>query len=131
LAEQGAQQGVELTDALGGTRHGLVDGVELHTKEGQSLGWTLGFVWIDDETELADDGLSQGEMTGHLCVGGSDEEEVVEVYDGADAELGEGEMDDGQQLSTDARGCAETEGHVSELVELTFEAKAEVLAHGR
>ena len=70
-------------------------------------------------------------MSSHVFLGRADKEEVVEVADVADAELCESKVDDRQQLRADARSGAEAEWHVSELIECSFEAKAEVLANGR
>ena len=70
-------------------------------------------------------------MSCHVFFGRADEEEVVEVADVADAELCERKVDDRQQLRADARSGAEAERHVSELIQLALEAKAEVLPDGR
>jgi len=102
----------------------------LDAEEGQRLGWSLRLVRVDDEAELTDGRLSEQEVSGHVILRCADEEEVVEVANVVDAELRQSEVDDRQQLRADARCCAEAERHVSELIQLAVEAKAEVLPHG-
>ena len=129
LAEEGAQQGCELLHALGSAGHGLLDRVEEDAEEGQLLGWSLCLVGVDDEAELAEHGLSEGQDAGHGGLAVGDEEEVVQVADVGGALLRQGELDDGEQLCAHARCCAQAERQMGELVQLALEPEAEVLPH--
>jgi hypothetical protein len=101
----------------------------LDAKEGENLGWALRFLGIDDQTELTNDGLCEGQVPRHVFLGVGYEKEVVEEADIVDALLGESEVDHGQELRAHTRGRAEPEGHVRELVQAAFEAEAEELTH--
>ena len=129
LAEEGAEQGGQLLHALWSAGHGLVDRVQEDAEEGQPLSRPLRLVRVDDKAELTNDRLRERQVAGHVFLALGDEKEVVEVANVGDALLGQRELDDRQQLRADARCSAQTKGHRGELVELTFESKAEVLAH--
>jgi hypothetical protein len=86
----------ELRHACRGAGEGLIDGVQLDSEERQPLRGTLSLVRIDDESELADDGLSESEVTLHSMLRIPDEEEVVEIANVTDARTGESEVDDRQ-----------------------------------
>jgi hypothetical protein len=66
FAAEGTEERCELADACRGAGEGLLDGVELHSEERQPLRGALGLVCIDDETELADDGLSESQVALHI-----------------------------------------------------------------
>ena len=59
----------------------------MDAEERQRLGWSFGFVLIDDEAELTDGRLREEQMPGHVIPRCSNEEKVVEVANVVDAEL--------------------------------------------
>jgi len=89
------------------------------------------FLRVDNEAELTNDRLSEGQIAGHVFLRLGDEKEIVEVTDGCDALLGQGEMDDGEQLCADPRRRAQSKWHINELVQPAFELEAKELAHRR
>ena len=131
LAEEGAEQGGQLLHALGSAGHGLCDRVQLDAEEGQALGRPLSLVGVHDQAELTNDRLCGEQVAGHVFLRLGDEKEVVEVADVVDALLGEGDLNDRQQLRAHAWRGAQAKRHGGELVQLALEAEAEVLAHGR
>jgi hypothetical protein len=84
---------------------------------------------VDDEAELTNDRLREGQIAGHvfLCLG--NEKEIVEVSDVGNSRLGQGKLDDRQQLRADPRSGAQAKWHTSELVEPALEFEAKVFAH--
>lgn len=125
---EGLKQSSELRHTCCGAGHGLCDGIQLDAEEGEGLRWALCLVRVDHQAEAGDDRLSGDELLRDLLTGCADEEEVVEVADVADTCPGEGEGDHREELSAHARGDAEAERHVGELIEATVEAEAEVAA---
>ena len=110
LAEEGAEHGGQLLHALRSAGQGLCDRVQLDAKEGQALGRPLRLVGVHDQAELTNDRLREEQVAGHVFLRLGDDKEVVEVADVVDALLGEGEMNDRQQLRAHAWRGAQAEG---------------------
>jgi hypothetical protein len=65
------------------------------------LSWPFRLLRVDDEAELTNDRLREGQITGHVFLSLGNEKEIVEVADVGNSLFGEGKLDDGQQLRAD------------------------------